>query len=756
MANRKNQQLINFHGTSSASLEENRTLLNVGEIAVLHGSKANAALAIKISGGTGEDGQLAYFASSNALDGKIAGVQGQISTEKSERVTADATLQTQINTVSGDVNTLKNDVSDIKTANETYDKALQSITATGDTYITVNVGAKDETAKAGTQGFSVSVITGEVSENKNGLAVASDVKSYVDTAVKKVDDKVGTGFTSSSLTQEIVALKSLTGTTTSALQQITVSETDTDANIALTVSKKAEGKQAIGIQVTTGTTAAGEESYSGLATAADVNSSINTAKSDVVGLAGDASTANTVYGAKAYADQAVANMVVEATGDTYVSASATGKKVTVSTHIAGALAEVNATGFVADAKHVKNYVDGEIQVIDGEYKAADTTLQTNINNVNAKLGDVFTAENTVEKVVGTGFTSSTLTQEIVTLKNLTGITNSALQSVEASPATGDDKYIGFTNSKEGTTGKVVADIKIGSIEGTEETSGLADANEVRIRINNVAGDVSTLGGKVNTLIGSDANKSVREIANEELAAQLIPGTAQESLNTLEEIAAWIQSHPDDAAAMNESITEIATITFGGWDASGNPKNEGLSGTVKTLVTGLADETSTRQTADKNILDTIGTGFTTASTETVRANIDALSGRIKSLEDISATTTSALQKVNGSTTTAQVSIAVSDKDENNEQTITVNVASSDVEKDTTGFVTGGAVFTAVSNAKTEAINKANEKVETVALGTVTTATSNQSGAKVGVSADANGDNRAVTLDLSELVIDCGEF
>ena len=59
-----------------------------------------------------------------------------------------------------------------------------------------------------------------------------------------------------------------------------------------------------------------------------------------------------------------------------------------------------------------------------------------------------------------------------------------------------------------------------------------------------------------TLIGEDANKSVRTIANEELAAQLVAEGAKESLDTLGEIAAWIQSHPDDASAMNAAITAL--------------------------------------------------------------------------------------------------------------------------------------------------------------------------------------------------------
>lgn len=67
---------------------------------------------------------------------------------------------------------------------------------------------------------------------------------------------------------------------------------------------------------------------------------------------------------------------------------------------------------------------------------------------------------------------------------------------------------------------------------------------------------------VDTLIGTDTGKSVRTIANEELAAQLIPEGAQESLNTLTEIAQWIQDHPDDAAAMNTAIAKLNSIVAG--------------------------------------------------------------------------------------------------------------------------------------------------------------------------------------------------
>lgn len=73
------------------------------------------------------------------------------------------------------------------------------------------------------------------------------------------------------------------------------------------------------------------------------------------------------------------------------------------------------------------------------------------------------------------------------------------------------------------------------------------------------GNIDAVSGKVTTLIGEDADKSVRTIANEELAKQLIAEGAKESLDTLAEIAAWIQSHPDDASAMNKAIEDLEAL-----------------------------------------------------------------------------------------------------------------------------------------------------------------------------------------------------
>ena len=95
------------------------------------------------------------------------------------------------------------------------------------------------------------------------------------------------------------------------------------------------------------------------------------------------------------------------------------------------------------------------------------------------------------------------------------------------------------------------------------------------------GRMDTAEGKLTTLIGADADKSVRTIANEELAAQLIGENAKESLNELHEIAAWIQSHPEDAAAMNESIVALQNKLVLGTYVEGDETKE--YATVKAYV-----------------------------------------------------------------------------------------------------------------------------------------------------------------------------
>lgn len=105
-----------------------------------------------------------------------------------------------------------------------------------------------------------------------------------------------------------------------------------------------------------------------------------------------------------------------------------------------------------------------------------------------------------------------------------------------------------------------------------------------------------------TLVGDDANKSARAIASEELAKQLIPENAKESMNTLAEIAAWIQAHPDDAAAINSELTAVknkvtALENVGATkveesDTNGNIKVDGTEMEVYTLPDTVLDSSDT--------------------------------------------------------------------------------------------------------------------------------------------------------------------
>lgn len=122
----------------------------------------------------------------------------------------------------------------------------------------------------------------------------------------------------------------------------------------------------------------------------------------------------------------------------------------------------------------------------------------------------------------------------------------------------------YANVKDYVDTKI-ADVVAGSIEGlgdlaSKDKVAEADLDTTLAQKINAKAEQTT----VDTLIGADTGKSIRAIANEELAAQLIPESAKESLDTLAEIAAWIQKHPDDASAMNAAIEALqAKVDTGG-------------------------------------------------------------------------------------------------------------------------------------------------------------------------------------------------
>lgn len=119
---------------------------------------------------------------------------------------------------------------------------------------------------------------------------------------------------------------------------------------------------------------------------------------------------------------------------------------------------------------------------------------------------------------------------------------------------------------------------------------------------------------VKTLVGKDKNKSVRDIAAEELAKQLIPENADEALNTLEEIAAWIQSHPESASAMNASIEELKRNMSVGEDminsevqrsTDKDTEHDRKIEELQTLVNEVVKQGTTALENGNNVIKTLG-------------------------------------------------------------------------------------------------------------------------------------------------------
>ena len=90
-------------------------------------------------------------------------------------------------------------------------------------------------------------------------------------------------------------------------------------------------------------------------------------------------------------------------------------------------------------------------------------------------------------------------------------------------------------------------------QGPQGEKGALDEEQVELLTSELK---QYTDNSISILVGNDSGKTIRSIASEEIAAQLIGENPSESLDTLEEIAAWIQSHPEDAASMNAQIIAL--------------------------------------------------------------------------------------------------------------------------------------------------------------------------------------------------------
>ena len=304
----------------------------------------------------------------------------------------------------------------------------------------------------------------------------------------------------------------------------------------------------------------------------------------------------------------------------------------------------------ADADIISAYTAADA-AIETAYKAADEALQSAVNSkvaqsvYDAKVAEIkgdidtlesvlsgYSGEGSVKTAVDSKVAQSDYDTKVAEIKSDIEAINTALDDLDGDFATNDElasavsTLEGKITAAENNAKTLVETGENGGVKVTEVTT------EGGIRTYKVEGvdlatdtNLTALKGRVDVLTTSgvdgvdDSNKSVRTIAIEVLTDTLVAEGAAEAYDTLAEMAAWIQSHPEDAAAMNEAIQKNATdITA---EANRATKaEEALDGRI---------------TAEVNRATSAETALTTAiNNETNRATSaeTALETRVKAIED----------------------------------------------------------------------------------------------------------------------------
>lgn len=234
-----------------------------------------------------------------------------------------------------------------------------------------------------------------------------------------------------------------------------------------------------------------------------------------------------------------------------------------------------------------------------------------------------------------------------------------------------------------------------------EVRGLIKTNADNITA--LTGRADAVEGKVSTLVGEDAGKSARTIANEELTKQLIPEGAKESLDTLQEIAAWIQNHPDDASAMNAAIAALKTKV-------GDIPEGATATTVVAYIKELVDAEKVRATGVESGLDTrvsaveakLGDGEGSVSKQieaAVKVETDARIAADSALDGKITTAKAAADKAQGDVDALKDVVATkAAASDVTALTTRVTAAEKDIDDLQAAIAPGGKVTVAIADAK----------------------------------------------------------
>lgn len=188
---------------------------------------------------------------------------------------------------------------------------------------------------------------------------------------------------------------------------------------------------------------------------------------------------------------------------------------------------------------------------DGTTLTVDLSSISSIGDLSTRLG---TAENDIKTIKGN---ITTLSQAVNLMKDTvdeipntvsTEVTDQ-LESLNATVySTGESKDPDF-KTEASKNNRVVVKV----VQTNGEVTG------VKVFENDIATatSVGDVNDRIDVLVGSDTSTgTIRDIARSELAAQLLSGKADDDFKTLEQLAAWLEDHPEDVAEINQAISDL--------------------------------------------------------------------------------------------------------------------------------------------------------------------------------------------------------
>ena len=215
---------------------------------------------------------------------------------------------------------------------------------------------------------------------------------------------------------------------------------------------------------------------------------------------------------------------------------------------------------------LSDYISGEIQDTDTQYKLVkvnDYNYKLQSKTLNGTWADV---EGSAIVIPNDTDAIEALEASIATITGADTVEGSVAKALKDAKAYADGKDAAIAAAKKaGDDAQADVDAleaKVGSVPADKTVVEMISDAQAAATYDDTAltGRVTTVEGKVTTLIGEDASKSARTIASEEVA-KIVAG-ADASYDTLKEIADWISSHKTDATAMNSAIVALEAIVDG--------------------------------------------------------------------------------------------------------------------------------------------------------------------------------------------------